>query len=53
MFCGDILAMNIKSRPTKKKKAKFIHGVEQEIEKKFGRFPQLNKFYLHRRIYGF
>lgn len=44
--------MRIKSKPVRKKRPKFIYGVEQEVDKAQGRLPQLNKFYRHRRIYG-
>ncbi len=40
--------MQIKLKPTKRKRPKFIFGIEQEMEKPQGRLPQLNKFYRRR-----
>lgn len=42
--------MKIKPRQTHKRKPKFIHGIEQELDKPAGRLPQLNKFHARRRL---
>lgn len=45
--------MKIKSQPNKKKKRRFLNGIEVEQEPQYQRLPQLNKFYRHRSIYGY
>jgi hypothetical protein len=43
--------MKIKPKQSRKRAPKFIHGIEQDIDKPTGRLPQLNKFH-RRRSHG-
>jgi len=41
--------MKIKERPKKKKR----WNPDEQVERQSMRLPQLNKYFLHRRLYGF